>query len=67
MTTEPLYPDVHVQLIGQDGNGASILGRTAQALRRGGHHAAAHEFTAQAIDGDYGDLLRLVQRYVEVS
>jgi hypothetical protein len=34
--TQPRYPDIQVQLSGQDGNAFAILGRTAGALRRAG-------------------------------
>jgi hypothetical protein len=34
--TQPRYPDIQVQLSGEDGNAFAILGRTAAALRAAG-------------------------------
>jgi hypothetical protein len=60
------YPDVRVQLTGEDGNAFAILGRVRQALRRGGvskEEIAA--FTAEATSGDYDHLLRTVMEWVD--
>jgi hypothetical protein len=35
-STQPRYPNVQVQLSGEDGNAFAILGRTAAALRAAG-------------------------------
>lgn len=67
MTTEsPKYPNIEVRLSGQDGNSWSIISRVRDALRRAGV-PGVHEFTDEAIAGDYDDLLATVMRWVRVS
>lgn len=62
------FPDVHVELVGQDGNAFAILGRTQRELRRGGAtEEQIKEFYAEATSGDYDELLRTVTRWVVVD
>jgi hypothetical protein len=63
----PKFPDVNVELVGQDGNAFSIIGRVRGALRDAGHSDAASEFQAEAMSGDYDHLLRTVMDYVNVD
>jgi hypothetical protein len=63
----PLYPDVHVTLVGEDGNAFSILGRVARELRSAGHGDAVEAYQADATSGDYDHLLQATMRYVNVS
>ena len=64
----PLYPDIHVELSGIDGNAFSILGTVIKALRRNGAGLVAiEEFRKEATAGDYDHLLRTCMRWVEVS
>jgi hypothetical protein len=66
MEAEPLYPEVHVKLSGEDGN--AILSRTWRALRRAGVvQEEIDRFTKEARAGDYDHLLRTVMKWVEVS
>lgn len=66
--SEPKFPNVEVQLVGQDGNAFSILGRTVAALRKGGATPEQiSEFQTEATSGDYNELLRTVTRWVEVD
>lgn len=66
--TKPRYPNIRVQLAGQDGNAFSIIGRTRVALRRGGASPDAIEkFVEEAMSGDYNHLLQTVMRWVEVE
>jgi hypothetical protein len=60
------YPEVVVQLTGQDGNAFAILGTVQQALRAAGHADAAAEFFAEATSGDYNQLLQTCMRWVTV-
>lgn len=62
---EPKFPDVKVELIGQNGNAFSILGRVSKALKRAGHAEAAKEFLAEATTGDYDHLLATAMAYVD--
>jgi hypothetical protein len=63
----PKFPDVQVQLTGEDGNAFAILGAVSQALKRAGHREAADEFYKEATSGDYDHLLQTAMRYVDVS
>lgn len=60
------YPDIHVQLIGQDGNAFSIIGRVASAIRRKHGAEAASTFTNEAMTNEsYDDLLAYISRTVD--
>ena len=64
---EVKYPNVSVDLIGQDGNALFILGRVMKEMRRGGVSAEGIEdFRKDATSGDYDNLLRVVMNYVMV-
>ena len=60
------FPDVKVQLVGQDGNAFAIMGRVTAALRRAGHGDAVKAYTNEAMSGDYGNLLRVTMKTVSV-
>lgn len=60
------FPDVTVQLTGEDGNGFFIVARVRKALERAGHREAAAEFFTEATSGDYNHLLQTALDYVEV-
>lgn len=62
-----LFPDVTVQLSGQDGNAFMVLGLVVKALKRAGHGDAVAAFTDEAMAGDYDHLLRTAMRYVDVE
>jgi len=64
---DPKYPDVHVRLVGEDGNAFAIIGRVSGALKRAGYRDAAEEFETQAMSGNYDNVLRTCMEYVEVS
>lgn len=63
---EPLYPDVEVQLTGQDGNAFVIIGTVSAALRRAEYRDAADEFFEEATSGDYDNVIRTAMKYVSV-
>ncbi|AYP70072.1 hypothetical protein I5G62_gp87 [Mycobacterium phage CRB2] len=66
--TEPKYPHVEVELVGQDGNALSIIGRVSAALRRAGVGSEEiAEFTSEAMSGDYDNVIATACRWVEVS
>ena len=58
------FPDVEVQLTGEDGNAFAVLGAVSKALRRAGHGDAAKEFQDEAMSGDYDHLLQTAMRFV---
>ena len=62
------YPDVTVQLTGEDGNAFFIIGRIRQALRRHGvPQEEIEEFCEEAMSGDYNHVLNTAMRWVEVK
>jgi len=62
------YPDIVVELVGEDGNAFAILGRVSGAMRRHGvPKAEIDEFLDEAKNGDYDHLLRVVMRTVNVE
>jgi len=63
----PRFPDVEVQLVGNDGNAFSILGTVSRALRRAGHGDVVDEFVAEATTGDYDHLLQTCMKFVDVG
>jgi hypothetical protein len=64
----PKYPNIRVQLAGQDGNAFAILGRTRVALRRGHVSPEAIDaFIKEATSGDYDHLLQTVMKWVSVD
>jgi hypothetical protein len=63
---QPRYPDVQVQLSGEDGNAFAILGRTVSALRRAGvSQEEIDEYLAEATSGDYEHLLQITMGWVD--
>ena len=63
MRKEPLT-DIHVKLIGEDGNAFAILGKVSRSLRKNGHGDLAEQFMKEATSGDYNNLLRTCMKYV---
>jgi hypothetical protein len=63
---QPRYPDVQVQLSGEDGNAFAILGRTATALRRAGvPQQEIDDYFTEATSGDYDHLLQTTMSWVD--
>lgn len=68
MATEPKFPNVTVELTGQDGNAFFIIGRASGALRKGGATPEqVTEFTREAMSGDYDHVLQTVMAWARVS
>ena len=64
MSNEPKYPQIHVKLVGEDGNAFSILGRCSYAMRQAGlSKDELDEFHEKATSGDYNKLLQTVLAY----
>lgn len=64
----PKYPDIEVQLTGGSGNAGAIIGSVSRALRREGVPVEeVDQFRAEAMSGDYDNVLRTAMRWVEVS
>jgi hypothetical protein len=64
---EPLFPNVTVKLVGKSGNAFFIIGTVRSALRKAGRADAADEFMAEAMSGDYDNVLRTCMKYVTVE
>lgn len=67
MTGDIRFPEIEVQLTGQDGNAMSVIASVTKALRRAVHADAVSEFIAEAMSGDYSHLLNTCQQWVSVS
>jgi hypothetical protein len=57
-----------VTLVGEDGNAFNIMGLAVAAMRRHGYaDELIEQYKAEAMAGDYDNLLRVTMAYVEVS
>lgn len=66
--SEVKYPDVEVQLVGQDGNAFAIMGRVAGALKSAGvSKEEIDAYYAESTSGDYDHLLQTAVKWVSVS
>ena len=64
----PKYPDVEVELVGQDGNAFAILGAVSKEMRKAKLPKTEIDlFMAEAMGGDYNHLLRTCMKWVSVS
>lgn len=62
------YPEIEVQLVGNDGNSFAIMGRVNQALRRGGvSKEERDEYMTDSMSGDYNNVLATAMAWVNVS
>lgn len=62
------YPEIEVQLSGNDGNAYAIMGAVQKALRRA--EVPQHEieqYLNQSMSGDYDNLLRVATNWVSVK
>ena len=64
----PKYPEIEVELIGQDGNAFAIMGAVQKALRKGGvSKDEIDEYLKESMSGDYDNLLATAVSWVSVS
>jgi len=64
----PKYPDVEVELVGNDGNAFAIMGNVRQAMRREGiEESEFTKYREEAMSGDYDNLLQVTMQWVTVS
>ena len=62
------YPNVRVQLTGNDGNAFAVLGRCVAAAKRQGVSSEECEtFVGEATSGDYNHLLATAMKWFNVS
>jgi hypothetical protein len=66
---EPRFPDIEVQLSGTSGNTGALMGRVAEAMRRGGvSQQDITEMRLAVMDADsYDAALRVFMETVSVS
>lgn len=65
---KPMFPDVSVQLSGENGNAFNIIGQVRRALQAAGYRDEADAFRAVALEVEsYDDLLTLAMTTVEVT
>lgn len=68
MTNEVKHPEIHVQLVGQDGNAFAIIGRCLTAMRHAGlSKEERDEFQKEATSGDYNHLLITCTEWFDVD
>lgn len=68
MSTQTKYPNIEVNLIGQDGNSFVILGLVKRALLKNGVSGdETNEFMQEAMSGDYNHLLTTCMDWVTVN
>lgn len=62
----PKYPEVKVELIGQDGNALAIIARVRRAMRAAGvDQKEVDAYMHQAMSGDYDHVLQVTMETVE--
>ena len=62
------YPDIEVQLVGQDGNAFAIMASVTRGLRDAGISKEEIElYQKESMSGDYDNLLRTAMNWVTVS
>lgn len=62
------YPNITVQLTGQNGNAFAIMGAVCQALRRAKvPKSEIDEYTSESMAGNYDELLRVAMKWVDVQ
>jgi hypothetical protein len=62
------YPEIEVEIIGQDGNAYAIMGAVQKALRNAEvSKEEIDEYLKESMSGDYNHLLRTAMAWVSVS
>jgi len=65
MSFDPKYPDIEVQLSGEDGNSMMIVGRVRRAMRINGvPNKEIDAFTEDAMSGNYDHVLQTCMKWV---
>ena len=63
-----IYPEVEVEIIGQDGNAFAILGAVSKAMKRANiPKDKIDECMTEMRSGDYDHLLQTAMKWVNVS
>lgn len=65
--SEVKYPNVEVELVGQDGNAFAILGAARKAAKRAGvSKEEIDAYLEEAMSGDYNHLLQTTMKWFNV-
>ncbi len=65
-TTSPKYPDIEIQLSGEDGNAFSIMGRVRRAMYRSGlGDTEWGDYYSEATSGSYDHLLMTTMKWFD--
>lgn len=65
---EVKYPDITVNLVGQDGNVFNLMGICTKAMRKGGvSQEEIKQFREECMEGDYDHALRVMMSWVNVE
>lgn len=66
--TTPKYPNVHVELVGKDGNAFMILGLCQRAAKKAGlEKSEIDAFMQEAQSGDYNHLLSTCMEWFDID
>jgi len=65
--TDPIHPDITIQLTGKNGNAMVIIASVTRALRQNGYGDQAKEFVQEARSGDYNHVLQTAMKWVNVE
>lgn len=61
------YPEIEVELVGNDGNAFAIMARVKNAMKRAGVPVEDQKaYVSEATSGDYDNLLQATMRWVKV-
>tara|TARA_B110000285_G_scaffold219580_1_gene270303 strand:+ start:4 stop:219 length:216 start_codon:yes stop_codon:yes gene_type:complete len=64
----PKYPEIEVQLSGEDGNAMAIMARVSSALRRAGVSREERDaYYSESTSGDYDNVIATALRWVTVD
>lgn len=62
------YPEIEVQLTGEDGNALSVISRVTRTMKRAGITTdEIAEYRKEALSGDYDNVLLTTMRWVAVN
>jgi len=63
----PKYPEIEVELVGQDGNAFAIIGACVKMMKKAKlQQSEIDEFNKEAMSGDYDNLLRTCMKWFDV-
>ena len=64
---ETRYPEIDVQLTGEDGNAFAVMGAVSKALKRNGvSPEEVDKYMKESMSGDYDELLVTAMNWVNV-